>query len=476
MSEPAIPNVLAQRYASPQMRAIWSPEHKVALERQLWLVVLRAQIEAGLHVPDGVVEAYEAHVDDVDLSSIAAREAVTRHDVKARIEEFCELAGHQHIHRAMTSRDLTENIEQAQLREAVVLLRSRLVAVLARLVRLATQHATLAVAGRTHNVVAQVTTLGKRWANVGEEVLASYRRLGALADSYSMRGLKGPVGTQQDMVELLGSSDAVSQVEQQLATHLGFGSVCNSVGQIYPRSFDADVVAALVTAVAPLSNAARMVRLMAGAELAAEGFAQGQVGSSAMPHKMNARSSERLNGLMVVLRGHLTMAAGLAGDQWNEGDVSCSVVRRVVLPDACFAADGATLTALDVLDGFGAHEAAIEAELERNLPFLATTRLLAAAVAAGSGREQAHDVIGEHSQAAAREMRRGNPKATTEMLSALAADPRLNLTAADVEAALDDALELSGRAGEQVAAFVAAAQPIISADPVSANYQPEALL
>lgn len=475
-NERAIPNVLAQRYASPEMRAIWSPEHKVVLERQLWLVVLRAQIDAGLEVPAGVVESYEAHVDDVNLESIARREAVTRHDVKARIEEFCALAGHQHIHLAMTSRDLTENIEQAQLREAVTLVRSRLVAVLSRLVSLATQYADVAVAGRTHNVVAQVTTVGKRWATIGEEVLAGHRRLGELLEGYPLRGLKGPVGTQQDLVELLGSSDAANQVEQQFAKHLGFSSVCGSVGQVYPRSFDADVVAALVTAVAPLSNAARMVRLMAGVDLATEGFAEGQVGSSAMPHKMNARSSERLNGLMLVLRGHLTMAAGLAGDQWNEGDVSCSVVRRVVLPDACFTADGATLTALDVLDGFGVHQAVIDAELERSLPFLATTRLLTAAVATGSGREEAHDVIGEHSQTAALALRSGNPNATAEMLRALVNDARLNLTTADVEAALGDPLSLSGRASEQVAAFVAGAQTVVDADPVAASYQPKGVL
>lgn len=476
MSAPAIPNVLAERYASAEMRQIWSPTHKVVLERRLWLVVLRAQIEAGLDVPATVVDAYEAVVEDVNLASITEREATTRHDVKARIDEFCALAGHEQIHRAMTSRDLTENIEQAQLREAVTLVRSRLVAVLSQLVRLATEYADVAIAGRTHNVVAQVTTLGKRWATIGEEVLAGHRRLGELLEGYSMRGLKGPVGTQQDMVELLGSGEAVEVVEGRLAEHLGFSSVANSVGQIYPRAFDADVVAALLTAVAPLSNAARLVRLMAGAELAAEGFAEGQVGSSAMPHKMNARSSERLNGLMLVLRGHLTMAAGLAGDQWNEGDVSCSVVRRVVLPDACFATDGAIETALDVLNGFGVHPAAIEAELERNLPFLATTRLLAAAVATGAGREHARDVVAEHSRTCAAQMRLGNPNATAQMLAALADDARLNLNLADIEAALADPLELSGRAGEQVAAFVAAAQGVIDADPTSASYTPERVL
>ena len=125
MSAPLVPDVLATRYAGADLAAIWSPEHKIRLERRLWIAVLRAQRDLGVAVPDGVVEAYEDVVDTVDLDSIAARERVTRHDVKARIEEFCALAGHEHIHKGMTSRDLTENVEQLQVRESLVLVRDR---------------------------------------------------------------------------------------------------------------------------------------------------------------------------------------------------------------------------------------------------------------------------------------------------------------------------------------------------------------
>src|ERR1700750_3163467 len=144
---PVVPNVLAQRYAGEDLVRIWSPEHKVVLERQLWIAVLRAQRELGVEVPDGVVEAYEAVVDRVDLDSIAARERVTRHDVKARIEEFSALAGHEHIHKGMTSRDLTENVEQLQVKQSLALLRDRAVAALARLGRLAAAHAGTVIAG-----------------------------------------------------------------------------------------------------------------------------------------------------------------------------------------------------------------------------------------------------------------------------------------------------------------------------------------
>ncbi|MCW2774847.1 MAG: purB, partial [Nocardioides sp.] len=337
----AVPNVLATRYAGADLAEIWSPEHKIVLERQLWIAVLEAQRDLGIGVPDGVIEAYRDVVHKVDLESIAARERVTRHDVKARIEEFSALAGHEHIHKGMTSRDLTENVEQLQIKQSLALVRDRAVATLARLARLAAEHETTVMAGRSHNVAAQATTLGKRFATVADEMLVALERVEDLLGRYPLRGIKGPMGTAQDMLDLLdGDESKLDELEQRVAAHLGFERVLTSVGQVYPRSLDFDVLSAVVQLVAAPSNLATTIRLMAGNEIVTEGFKEGQVGSSAMPHKMNTRSCERVNGLAVVLRGHLSMVSELAGDQWNEGDVSCSVVRRVALPDAFFAADG----------------------------------------------------------------------------------------------------------------------------------------
>ena len=335
-----INNVLATRYASREMVAIWSAEHKIVLERRLWLAVLRAQQELGVEVPAGVIESYEAVVDTVVLGSIAARERVTRHDVKARIEEFSALAGHEHIHKAMTSRDLTENVEQLQIRDALVLVRGRMLATLVRLAERAVEQAETVMAGRSHNVPAQATTLGKRFANAGQELLVALQRVDELLARYPLRGIKGPVGTQQDMLDLLGSPEAVDQLERAVAGHLGFSATLDNVGQVYPRSLDLDVVSALLQAASGPTSLATTIRLMAGQELVTEGFKAGQVGSSAMPHKMNSRSCERVCGFSAILSGHLAMVTHLAGDQWNEGDVSDSVVRRVALPDAFFAIDG----------------------------------------------------------------------------------------------------------------------------------------
>ena len=190
-----ISNVLAERYASDEMVDLFSPAHKIRLERHFWIAVMEAQRELGVDIPAEAVEASRRVVDDVDLDSIAAREAVTRHDVKARVEEFAALAGHEHAHKGMTSRDLTENVELLQVRAGLALVRDRLVTVLARLAEKAVEYDELAVAGRSHNVPAQVTTMGKRFANAGEEVLLAFRRVDRLAVDLPLRGLKGPMGT-----------------------------------------------------------------------------------------------------------------------------------------------------------------------------------------------------------------------------------------------------------------------------------------
>jgi adenylosuccinate lyase len=474
-----IPNVLASRYASAQMREIWSPEAKIVAERKLWIAVLRAQAELGVDFggddPDAVIADYERVLDDVDLTSIDARERVTRHDVKARIEEFNALAGHEHVHKGMTSRDLTENIEQRQLLSSLELVRERIVTVLVNLSRLAVRYRDLPMAGRSHNVAAQTTTLGKRFATAADELLVAYARVDELVGRYPARGIKGPMGTAQDMLDLLGGDAAkLTRLEQKVAGHLGFGGVFTATGQVYPRSLDYDVLTALVQVAAGPSSLATTIRLMAGQELVTEGFADGQVGSSAMPHKMNTRSCERVNGLMVVLRGYASMAGELAGNQWNEGDVSCSVVRRVALPDACYALDGLFETFLTVLAEFGAFPAVIEAELQRYLPFLTTTKVLMAAVQHGVGREAAHEAIKEHAVAVALAMRSG--AATNDLLERLAADPRLGLSRDQLDAALADPIELTGSAREQVDAIAARVAQLAAQYPEAAAYTPGSVL
>lgn len=470
-----ISNVLANRYASADMADLWSAETKIILERKLWLAVMNAQDDLGVGIPDNVMADYEKALDHVDLASIAQREQVTRHDVKARIEEFNALAGHEHIHKGMTSRDLTENVEQLQIYRSLELIRNKAIAVVTRLGERAAQYQTLVMAGRSHNVAAQATTLGKRFATAADEMLVAITRIDELIARYPLRGIKGPMGTAQDMLDLVDGDPArLSALERSIADYLGFRTIFDSVGQVYPRSLDFDAISALVQLGAAPSSMATTIRLMAGNETVTEGFKEGQVGSSAMPHKMNARSCERVGGLQVILRGYLTMASDLAGQQWNEGDVFCSVVRRVMLPDAFFAIDGMFETFLTVLEEFGAFPAMIDRELERYLPFLATTRLLMAAVRAGQGREEAHEIIKTHAVAVALNMRENG--GDQDLVERLAGDPAFPLDARAIDEALADKHAFIGDAEGQVDRVLTRINDLAAQHPDAAAYRPSDIL
>ena len=462
-------SVLASRYASTEMRNVFAAEQKIIAERKLWIAVARAQSQLGHAIDASVIADYEKVIDKVDLDSIDAREKITRHDVKARIEEFNALAGHEAIHAGMTSRDLTENIEALQIQNGLAIVHGKVVALLAQLAAKASLYADQPIAGRSHNVPAQITTLGKRFASAAEELLYAFERLESLQSRYPMRGIKGPVGTAQDSIDLLGSTDAHQKLESAIASELGFNRVLNSTGQVYPRSLDYEVLTTLVQLASAPSSLATSIRLMAGAELVTEGFKAGQVGSSAMPHKMNTRSCERVNGLTVILRGYASMVSELAGNQWNEGDVSCSVVRRVAIADAFYAMDGLLETILTVINEFGAFPAVIDAELERYLPFLATTKILMASVKAGVGREVAHEAIKEHAVAAALGMREGK---SNNLLEALAGDQRIPFTRSELDALIGNPIEFTGDAREQVGRVVAIIEAITKNNPAAAAYKP----
>ena len=396
MTPSVTPNALANRYATKEMVAIFDPVNKIIAERKFWITILRLQKAGGLSITDSDITSYEKVLEKVDLASIEKRERANRHDVKARIEEFNSLAGIEKIHIGLTSRDLTENIELIAIKDGLNLVRRRTLETLFLLEKSITKHEKTYMVGRSHNVAAQVTTLGKRFATCAQELLFSLSSLEELIARLPLRGLKGPVGTGQDQIATLGSIKDLSKLEEKLAKEYGFKNILSSVGQIYPRSIDFEVVSKLLQIASAPSSMATTIRLMSGFGLVSEGFKSGQVGSSAMPHKMNARSSERINGMMVLLRGYVTMAADLAGNQWNEGDVSCSVVRRVVIPDAFYTIDGLLHTFMTILNEFGIYEENINKELAEQIPFLATSQILTELVKKGMGREIAHELIKKH--------------------------------------------------------------------------------
>lgn len=471
-----IPNILAERYASPAMRGIWSPEGKILLERDYWIAVMKAQRAAGIAIPAEAIAAYERVREDIDLDDIRGREAVTRHDVKARIESFNAIAGHEQIHKGMTSRDLTENVEQLQVYRSMHLVRDKSVALLARIAARARKWRDQPLTARTHNVAAQPTTVGRRLAMFGEETLIAWQRLHERIDSYPARGLKGAVGTQMDVLSLVGGDAArLDELERSILAHLGIAKVLGAVGQVYPRSLDHSVISIWCELASGPANLARTLRLMAGHELASEGFAKGQVGSSAMPHKMNARSCERINGFHTLLKGYQAMAASLMGDQWNEGDVSCSVVRRVMLPDAAFAIDGLLETALTVLDQMEIFPALIRRESRHYLPFLSTTTLLMAAVKRGVGREEAHQCIREHALAMVADLRNGRAE-SNELFRRLGEDEDFPLSVREIQELVGNGNAMTGNATVQVEQFHQAVEVLCAAYPEAAAYSPGSIL
>ncbi len=452
-NKPIIRNVLADRYASDAMKSIWSGDGRVIMERDYWIAVMKAQRELGLKIPLKAIKAYESVKDTVNLASIDRRERKVLHDVKARIEEFSALAGYELAHLGMTSRDLTENVEQLQVIRSLDLVRVKAVACLNKLVERAVEFRDLMITARTHNVPAQATTLGKRFAMAGQELLVSLDRIHDLVERYPARGLKGAVGTQLDQQTLFeGDARKVAQLEKSIVKHLGFGKVLSSVGQVYPRSVDLDTVTALEQLASPALNLTTAIRLMAGQGLMSEGFSKGQVGSSVMPHKVNCRTSERIHGFGTILKGYVAMASGLMGGQWNEGDVSCSVVRRVMLPDAFFAIDGLLEGFLTVLCQINVYEKSIQSENSVQLPFLATTTILMESVKAGAGREEAHLAIKENALAASKEIREGRPE-KADLLGRLADDDRIPLSLKRLESLLSQTDRFVGAAPKQVDQF-----------------------
>ena len=460
-------DVLAERYASSDMKAIWSPESKVLEERKFWISLLRAQARSGVLIPELEIEKYAQVAADINLDSIRKRESVLLHDVKARIEEFNALAGSQLIHLGMTSRDLTENIELLQIKKSLELLQKNYLGLTFLLNQKAVKHSSQLLVARSHNIPAQLTTLGKRFSIFVEEMLFSFERLSNLIERLPLRGIRGPVGTASDMIEIVGS-DYFRALEDSMVQELGFNRVLDSTGQIYPRSVDFEILSTLVQLASGPSSFSTTLRLMSGHGLANEGFAENQVGSSAMPHKMNPRSSERINGLIKVLRGFLTMVSETTGDQWNEGDVSCSVVRRVAIPGAFFAIDGVVQTLASVINGLIVSEDILSREVDSELPFLASSKLMLAAVTKGLGREDAHRLVKGHAVSA---LQSAESSRGSRFIRGLADDPSFPMNELEIDSIVQRERTLVGEAMEQVKRVDSKVKILTKKYPYSVNFE-----
>ena len=472
------PNVLSQRYATPEIRSIFSEYGKNLRERQLWIAVMKAQRELGVNIPAEDIGKYEVAASSIDPQEIEKQERVTRHDVKAKIEAFVGQAkAKEHIHRGMTSRDLTDNVEQMQIREASCIVLERSAATLKHFMDHVQGYLDIEMVARTHHQAAQPTLMGRRFAMWTEEFMTHFKDFEIFTQNYRLRGIKGPVGTQTDMLALLGSKEKVEELERLVAKHLGFSQTLTAPGQVYPRSSDYALLSHMAVLGSACENFGKGMRLMCGNDLMTEGFKEGQVGSSAMPHKMNTRSSERDCGFANLLKMYTAGASYLAGDQWEEGDVSCSVIRRVIIPDSFYTIDGLCETTMTVLNEMGVYPAVVKAELEKYLPFLATTQVMTMATKAGMGREEAHKAIKTCMISAARGIReRAEQPDIASRLAEQDAFKKYNIHRDQIAAALLDTKIMLGNARPQAISVMKDAQELISRYPKATIYEPREIL
>jgi adenylosuccinate lyase len=393
------------------------------------------------------------------------------HDVKARIEEFNNLAGHEFIHLGMTSRDLTENIELYQCQKSLRIIAKKSAALLYVLSEFVTKYSELPIVARTHNVPAQVTTLGRKFATWGEELLFALENLEEFMKRLPMRGIKGAVGTSSDLEQLLPGKSEI--IENELVSLLGFDQLLFVPSQIYPRSIDLEMVAVLNQLAAAPSNIAINIRLMTGHGLVSEVFEKDQTGSSAMPHKINPRLSERINSLSALLKGYLTMVSEISGEQWNEGDVSCSAVRRIALPEAFFAIDAILETTIHVLASLAIYEDKLEDELREYLPSLLSSTLLMHAVNAGVGREFAHQRIKHHFIDWKNEQNAGRGNTFLERVQK---DNELKIDASVIQLLLESPIHLSGLASHQAKNYAEEVMKKLQNYPEARSFRPSRIL
>ncbi len=469
-------NVLSERYTTEEINYIFSEKGKTLSERNLWIAVTKAQKDSGVCIPDEAISAYEAAKETIDLVRIKEIERKTRHDVKAKIEAFNEAAGgYEYVHKAMTSRGLTDNVEQMQLKKASEIIFGKYVSVLRHLIDKSEEYYDLVLTARTHHQPAQPTLLGRRFSMWAEELYIHLVDFENFIENYPLRGIKGPVGTQFDILTLLGSKEKVKELERKVADYLGFKEILDSPGQVYPRSLDYKLASHLSVISSACENFAKTMRLMSGYELVTEGFREGQVGSSAMAHKMNTRSSERICGFSELLKMYTDGVSRLSGDQWEEGDVSCSMVRRVILPDMFYTSDGLCETTLTVLNEMGIYPKVIEAEVDKYLPFLATTELLNAAQKKGMGREESHELIKKYAVGEALRMREtGSSENNLAML--LNEDTEFLLDKNEIEKIFEDKMHFVGNAKKQIYSVAKKAEKLINKYPTEAKYEPKPIL
>jgi adenylosuccinate lyase len=445
---------LVERNASREMAELFGAQKKVSTWRRLWLELARAEKKLGLNIKQSQIDQMARHLDDIDFAKAAAYEKQFRHDVMAHVYAFGNAAPKAApiIHLGATSCYVGDNADLIIMRDALRLLAGKLAAVINLLAKFAEQHRSLPTLGFTHFQPAQLTTVGKRATLWCQEFVMDLQEIEHRIETLPFRGVKGTTGTQASFLELFEGRHAnVKQLDRDVAAAFGFKKICPVTGQTYPRKIDTLVVNTLALVAQSAHRICNDLRLLAHLKEMEEPFEKSQIGSSAMAYKRNPMRCERVTGLSRLVLSLATSPAMTASEQWFERTLDDSSNKRVSIPGAFLAVDGILQILLNVFDGLVVYPKVIEARVAAELPFMATENILMAAVKVGGSRQELHEKIRLHSQAAANEVKQfGRPN---DLIGRLRAD--IAFAKLDFAKVLDPAAYV-GRAPQQVDEFIRA--------------------
>ncbi len=455
-------NPLCARYASRTMQHIFSPDFKFSTWRKLWIALAESQQELGLPITDEQIEEMKAHIDDIDYDKAAEYERRLRHDVMAHIRTYGDLCptAKPIIHLGATSCYVGDNTDVIQLREAMVQIRKLLVNAVDALTDFARANRDVPTLAYTHFQAAQPTTVGKRACLWLQDYLMDLERLEFELDHLKLLGCKGTTGTGASFLELFdGDGDKVLELERKIAEKMGFAACMPVSGQTYSRKVDAYVLNVLADIAQSMHKMATDLRLLAHMKEFDEPFETEQVGSSAMAYKRNPMRSERVCSLARYVINAARNTADTASVQWLERTLDDSANRRISLPEAFLATDGALTLIINIIRGGRVYPKVMEKHLNEEMPFMATENILMHAVTMGGDRQELHEAIRQHSQAAAAKVKLEGGE--NDLLERLLADPRFHLTRQALAEVLD-VRKFVGLAPEQTDAFLAVyARPVL---------------
>jgi adenylosuccinate lyase len=444
---------LGERYASAEMQRIFSSAHRFGTWRRLWLALAESQKELGLSIPDEAIEQMRAGLDDLDLEAAAEYERRFRHDVMAHVHLFGDVAPAAKgiIHLGATSAFIGDNTDLILHREALELVRARIVRIVDALATFAGEHRDLPTLGYTHFQPAQPTTVGKRATLWLQDFVLDVEELNHRIDTLRFRGVRGTTGTQASFLELFdGNHDSVEALDDAVARRMGFPERYGVSGQTYTRKVDAQVVATLASAATSTGKIGHDWRLLAHLREVEEPWETEQIGSSAMPYKRNPMRAERI---CAMSRHVITLSQDpfhTAATQWLERSLDDSANRRLSIPDAFLTLDGILVLVENVARRLIVNPAVVATNLAEHLAFMATETFLMRATSKGGDRQDLHERIRQHAFAAAGEMKAGRP---SDLLDRIAGDEAFGMDRDELDS-LVDARRFVGRAPQQVDQFL----------------------